>query len=346
LIDLGKQWIQDADAILICAGAGMSVKEGEMVYTNATDFANAYPFFPKWGYRTGYETMGLAGDKSVPQTAKWAFWAKHMDNMRWKFSPNNGYNELLNLVGDKDHFVLTSNVDGCFERSGIDPSRIYTPQGEWTFLQCMGPCQHDSVYEARPYLDRLLPHISDEGHVPEELLPKCPRCGDNMFGNVRGGSWFLHHKYQNQNNVIQKWMENHITKGSKVAILEVGAGFNTPTVTRFVVESFARELGSLGRFIRINPTEAEVPEDLGAMAFEEGWQVLEDLARSPGLAGNGTHHDGGGDGTTQQQVAEKAMRQVMADSNLTTPDQVALQYQRYMGHFSWRRFLQQLGSRE
>jgi NAD-dependent SIR2 family protein deacetylase len=244
----------------------------------------------------------------------------------------------LALVGGKDHFVLTSNVDGCFERSGFDPSRIYTPQGEWTFLQCMGPCNYDSVYEARPYLDRILPNISQDGYVPEDLLPTCPRCRANMFGNVRGGSWYLHHKYQQQNHAIEKWMENHISNGSKVTILEIGAGFNTPTVTRFVVESFARELGSCGRFIRINPTEAEIPEDLRAVAFEEGWQILGELGKSTGLHRNNPD----GDGRDAEIESEKAMRQLMADSHLLLSNQIVLQYHRHFGHFSWSKFLQQL----
>lgn len=329
-INLAKQWILDADAVLVCAGAGMSVKEGEMVYTNPEDFAKAYPFFPKWGYRTGYETMGLAGDRSVPQTAKWAFWAKHMDNMRWGFTPNDGYKDLLNLVKGKDHFVLTSNVDGCFERSGFNTSQIYTPQGEWTYLQCMGPCRHDSVYEARPYLDQILPHVSNDGNIPADLVPKCPQCGENMFGNVRGGSWFLHHKYQEQNKAIQKWMESHINKGSRVAIIEVGAGFNTPTVTRFVVESFARELGSFGSFIRVNPTEAELPRDLKAVAFEEGWQILGDLVASQGLAKN---ESGPHDHCVDQAEVYLNARQVMVESKLLIPDGVIAQYQHHLGNF-------------
>merc|ERR1719387_144446 len=128
------------------------------------------------------------------------------------------------------------------------------------------------------------------GMIPEELIPKCPRCGSDMFGNVRGGNWFLHYKYEEQAKKLQQWMQekidNTIDQPPKVAIIEIGAGFNTPTITRFPVESFARELGDRGRFIRINPTEAEVPDDLGAIALEEGWQVLHDISKSNGVAKN------------------------------------------------------------
>jgi hypothetical protein len=94
--------------------------------------------------------------------------------------------------------------------------------------------------------------------IPEEPIPKCPRCGSDMFGGVRGGSCYLHTKYEAQNQAIQNWIESHIQQGSNVAVIEIGAGFNTPAVTRLPIEAFARELGDNGRLIRINPTEPDV----------------------------------------------------------------------------------------
>ncbi|CAB9505567.1 Protein-ADP-ribose hydrolase [Seminavis robusta] len=331
-IDLAKQWINNADAVLICAGAGMSVKEGEMVYTNPDDFAKAYPWFPKWGYKTSYECMGLMGDQSVPQAAKWALNAKHMDNMRWAFTPNEGYKQLLDLVGQKEYFVLTSNVDACFERSGFNSNNIYTPQGEWTYLQCMNACQPDSVFESRPYIDRILPHIGQDGFIPEELVPKCPRCGSDMFGNVRGGNWFLHNKYEAQGTALLKWMQHKLDAGSKVVVIEIGAGFNTPTVTRLPVESFARELGDRARLIRINPTEASVPEDLNAVALEEGWQVLADIGESEGIEGNKT--------TVKEE--ERGVKQALSDADLLVSNSIRVRYARYFGHLDFRKFLGQL----
>lgn len=331
-VDLAKIWIESSDSILICAGAGMSVKEGEMVYTNPEDFAKAYPFFIKWGYRTAYETMGLEGDARVPRNAKWAFYAKHMNNMRWDLAPNDGYQDLLKLIGKKDYFVLTSNVDACFERSGFDTERIYTPQGEWTYVQCTKPCRHDSVYESRPYLDKILPHIDENGFIPEELVPKCPRCGSDMFGNVRGGDWFLHEKYQAKNQALQEWMEDQIRLGKKVTIIEIGAGFNTPTVTRFPMEAFARDLGpNFGRLIRINPSDAEIPEDLNAIGLAEGWEVLRDILDSTVSSQN------------NMKAREFKNKQNMMEAGLVAPNQVVNQYKRFLGHFDWRQFLTELG---
>jgi NAD-dependent SIR2 family protein deacetylase len=256
-----------------------------------------------------------------------------MDNMRWKFTPNEGYQSLLQMVNDKNYFVLTSNVDGCFERSGFDPTRIYTPQGEWTYLQCKRPCQHDSVFPSRPYLDVMLANLTSDGLVPEELVPKCPRCGSEMFGNVRGGSWFLHHhKYNVQNQALETWMESLVDSDLNVVILEIGAGFNTPTVTRFPAESFARNLGDRAKFCRINPTEAEVPEDLRSVALEMGWEALNSLKASQALPGS----------ERQAREVEEYLRKEQGAANLLVPNNQTLGYTRYFGHFDWKSFLCQL----
>ena len=278
-LQVAKRWIDNADSVLIVAGAGMSVKKGEMVYVNTDDFAKHYPFFLKWGYRTGYEGMGLMFDPSVPDTAKWGYWAHHLRNSRYVFEPNDGYETLLNMLKDKDYFVMTSNTDGCFERSGFDKDRIYTAQGDFNYFQCFpNPCRPDAVFEAGPTLEKLHKNVDKDGNVPESMIPKCKYCGGKVFGNVRFGGGFCHYVYEEQNDVFRKWlMEKMDSKAGNVAILEIGAGFNTPIVTRIPAESFARDLGSRGHFIRINPSDPKVPSDINALSFSEGWQVLNEI---------------------------------------------------------------------
>merc|ERR1712087_24083 len=277
-LQLAKEWIEDADAVLICAGAGMSVKEGEMVYVNKDDFAKFYPYFLKWGYESSYQCMGLKFDHSVPETAKWGYWAAHMTNQRWRFEPNDGYTTLLNMVKEKDYFVYTSNADGCFERSGFEVDRIYTPQGDFQHYQCLAPCKPDSVFSSKEVFYEILSKRDKDGVIPKEMIPKCPRCGGKVFANVRFGREYLHYKYEKQNDKIRAWMEKLLMDEKlKVAVIEIGAGFNTPIVTRYPMESFARDLGERGKFIRINPGNPELPSDLKALAITEGWQVLEDI---------------------------------------------------------------------
>lgn len=205
------------------------------------------------------------------------------------------------------YFVHTSNVDGCFARSaggGFDADRIYTPQGEWTYLQCInGPCRPEAVFAARPYLDVILPLIDADGFIPHDAIPHCPYCGGGLFGNVRGGNAFLHHEvYEQQSASLEQWLDSlQQQQGKSLVVLEIGAGFNTPTVTRFLSEAVVRAMNhsrdakkgdadhttvatNSAFLIRINPTEPEVPPDIPAIAIRDGWQVLkvmQDLRHQP-----------------------------------------------------------------
>ena len=88
-------------------------------------------------------------------------------------------------------------VDGRFQRSGFNPDRVYTPQGEWTRYQCRQRCDDTSVWLSRPMLNKVLPHVQEDGDLDgDTVVPKCRRCGGPTFGNVRGGDWFIHEPYK------------------------------------------------------------------------------------------------------------------------------------------------------
>jgi len=290
--DLSKAaaWLQEADAVLICAGAGMSGNAGEMVYTNPSDFARYYPWLLQYGYLSCYECMGMFGDPNVPEAIKRTYMVAHAWNQRYKFAPNPSYEALLaplQAMG-KDYFVFTSNVDGCFERAGFDAQRIYTPQGDWSFMQCERACTRNSYWKATAQLEELAPLAP---HIPESSLPKCPKCGRGALGSVRGGSWFTHAPYDEAQDRFLEWMQTQQEKAVssssgrsrrfKLAILEVGAGFNTPIVTRLPMEQICRETAE-AVLVRINPKNSEVPEDLEgrgkALGLPCGWSP--ELARS------------------------------------------------------------------
>lgn len=276
---IAAQWLNDADAVIICAGAGMSANNGYNVYVSEDDFSRHYPWFKRWGYNTAYECMGLLMDKKVPIEAKWGWWANHFNNMRFKFPVADQYTQLFDMVKEKDCFVYTSNVDGSFARAGFAPEKIYTPQGDMAFYQCVQRCSPASVFECRPLLDAILPLVDDEGVLPESSVPKCSRCGGDVFGNLRGGDWFIHQKYDVANRNFVNWVEAKANAACKVVVLEVGAGFNTPTVTRFPMEAIARELSDAGgSLVRVNPTEPDVPSDIPrAVGIAEGCDAISQI---------------------------------------------------------------------
>jgi hypothetical protein len=139
---------------------------------------------------------------------------------------------------EDNYFVYTSNVDDCFVRSGrFDADRVYTPQGSWAFFQCRAPCRPDAVWPSRPMLDAVLPLVDRQtsGEMPADAVPRCRHCGGPTFGNVRGGQWFLHHGvYDAQQARMVAFVERALRRGRRLAVLEIGVGFNTPAVGRCV----------------------------------------------------------------------------------------------------------------
>ena len=270
-------WLREAEAVLVCAGAGMSVKSGEMVYTNPTDFSHFYPNFRltrDWDYHTAYDCMGIFEDSRVTQPYKWGFWVSHALNQRYRFTPNAGYAALRSLIGARDYFVYTSNADGCFVRADFNPDQVYTPQGDWQWYQCARPCRADAFWPAKPMLDEAVRVVKEDGSLPAEKVPKCEFCKGNCLPNVRGGDWFLETPHEAAKLRYKSWLKAMQTAGKKVAIVEVGAGFNTPVVTRFPMEALARRMQGAS-LIRINPTEADVPADIPqAVGIPAGWEVL------------------------------------------------------------------------
>mmetsp|Transcript_45431 Transcript_45431/g.83097 ORF Transcript_45431/g.83097 Transcript_45431/m.83097 type:complete len:345 (+) Transcript_45431:77-1111(+) len=265
------KWLREADAVLVVAGAGMSGNPGEMVYTNPRDFAKYYPWLLPYGYTTCYDCMGLLSDRSVPDALKRTYLVAHAYNQRYRFAPNPSYAALLRCLQamDKDYFVYTSNVDGCFERAGFKADNIYTPQGDWSYMQCERPCTRDSYWLAQPHLDKLAPLVPDL----EGKLPTCPRCGGPAVGSVRGGDWFTHAQYDDAQDRFVKWVHEQQQHGRKLAILEIGVGFNTPIVTRWPMEQICRETLN-GTLIRLNPKDCDVPADLQgarAVGLRCGW---------------------------------------------------------------------------
>jgi NAD-dependent SIR2 family protein deacetylase len=213
-----------------------------------------------------------------------------MYSQRYQVEPHEGYRALLDLVvksgKDDDYFIWTSNVDGMFDRAGFDVQKIYKPQGDWQYLQCAGPCSPEAVYDSKSIIESVLPYIKDCQFTDPSKIPLCPRCQKHpLRGNVRGGEWFIHDHYNATQDRMISWLRETEEKGLKLAIIEIGAGFNTPVVTRFPMESICRALKN-AKLIRINPTEPEIPLDLVAVGIKKGWSVFEELSKEIKSASN------------------------------------------------------------
>jgi len=285
--------VASSDRLLIVAAAGLSISMDGSVsnpYHNAADFAKLYPTVAGYGYQTAYHAMGLAQDESVPAAVRVAFMARHFLNMREVFPPTAGYEMLRRLASTfapRDVFAWTSNVDGCFERSGFDPDHVYTTQGEMNRLQCArAGC--DTVWNCVEQMHAIAAASVDGALTDMALVPTCPRCGSrwpHVRPNLRGGDWFIHQPFTATSERLMAWLDECVQRRMSVTILEVGVGPNTPVVTRIPACAFASALqANSGRptYLRFNPDPPEGPrenpdESVPFYRWRQSWAALEPL---------------------------------------------------------------------
>jgi O-acetyl-ADP-ribose deacetylase (regulator of RNase III)/NAD-dependent SIR2 family protein deacetylase len=190
-----RDWMNQADRVLIGAGAGLSADAG-VDYTDEAEFATKFPELVKRGLRAPYQMIGYS---ALPPEAFWGYWLRHVSDVRYGDGRRVVYQRLFDLVREKDWFVLTSNVDALFARNGFNPARVCSIQGDFGFLQCLTPCSAD-LWPSAPVLERLLREIDPATQALRDplLAPICPRCGGPVFFNVRGGDWFVEAPWRRQ----------------------------------------------------------------------------------------------------------------------------------------------------
>lgn len=189
-----------------------------------------------------YEFVGVHGWE---EQAKWAYWATHLNYVFYQFPPSPLYQKLHAVIRNKDFYVITSNADGLFIKSGFERDRVFQAQGNYERLRCTRSCTRET-WDTKPYIDRILPHIDYETLQVADpaVLPTCPYCGAPLFVAFRARE-----DYAQQAAEYQRWLEGTLDR--KLVVMEIGVGFNTPGVIRWPFE----RLVNIHRdvfFIRIN----------------------------------------------------------------------------------------------
>lgn len=244
-----RKWISSSECIFFTSGAGLTAAAG-INYSDKTLFAREFPAMLQYGFEAQYQIIGFNG---WPAEIQWGYWAAHVDLVRFQWPPTTVYQNLYQLaqhMPEENTFVMTSNVDAMFERNGFDPKRIYTPQGDYALLQCTTPCTQE-VWPWKTEIDKIKAATNPKTQALENkaLIPKCPNCGGTVFPNVRVDSSFIHHHFDNEAKRLQKWLNGNNQK--KGLIIEVGAGFNTPSVIRWPNERIVIN-NPYWKLIRIN----------------------------------------------------------------------------------------------
>jgi NAD-dependent SIR2 family protein deacetylase len=254
-IHAAAEAIRSAEALLIGAGAGMGVDSGLPDFRGNEGFWNAYPPFKELGL-SFIELANPAWFHDNPALA-WGFYG-HRRNLYRSTSPHAGFEILKKWAANTlaGSFVFTSNVDGHFQKAGFDEARIVECHGSLEYLQCLRFC--DSQIWAAPQEEVEIDKSTFRARPP---LPKCRRCGRLARPNVLmfGDCEWLEDRTAAQYDRYRKWRRE--TRGSRLIVLELGAGSAVPTV-RHTCETAG------GILVRINPREPVVPQ--GAISLPLG----------------------------------------------------------------------------
>ena len=111
-----KDALKNAEAIVIGAGAGLSTAAG-LTYDGERFYKYFADFYAKYGITDMY-SGGFYPFKTLEEY--WAWWSRHILYNRYTEPPKPVYRELYALVKDKNYFVITTNVDDQFLKSGFD----------------------------------------------------------------------------------------------------------------------------------------------------------------------------------------------------------------------------------
>ena len=221
-----KEALETAEAVVIGAGAGLStsagfVYDGERFQKYFSDFEAKYGFHDM--YSGGFYPYGALEEH-------WAYWSRYIYINRYMDAPKPVYDDLLALVHAKDHFVITTNVDHCFQKAGFDKKRLFYTQGDYGLFQCSEPCCSET-FDNEDVVRRMLAEQKNM-RVPAELLPVCPHCGKPLTMNLRSDDKFVEdegwHQAAERYGLFIRRHQN-----TRILFLELGVGYNTPAIIKY-----------------------------------------------------------------------------------------------------------------
>ena len=221
-----SEMIDAADAVVIGAGSGLSTAAG-LTYGGKRFEEHFSDFIQKYGMTDMY-SAGFYPFQS--QEEKWAYWSKHIYYNRYDIAPLKAYTDLLDIVKDKDYFVLTTNVDAQFVNAGFDKQRIFATQGDYGKLQCAHAC-HKKLYDNEQLVRKMLSG-QENCKIEAALVPKCPVCGGEMEVNLRCDQYFVEDDaWDEANERYHAFLKAHEKKHT--IYLELGVGMNTPGIIKY-----------------------------------------------------------------------------------------------------------------
>lgn len=271
-----KEALSQADSVFIGAGAGLSTSAG-FFYTGERFEKYFSDFIKKYGFQDMYS----GGFTPYPTPEEhWAYWSRYVYLNRYMDPPKPVYRQLFDLVRDREYFVLTTNVDHCFQKAGFLKERLFYTQGDYGLFQCSRPCDIDT-YDNRETIwamvlaqgfqiaedGALLPPASGAPAmtVPTELLPVCPKCGAPLSMNLRADDTFVEDVgWLRAADRYSDFVKSH--RSGRVLLLELGVGYNTPGIIKFPFWQMTAENPD-AVYACINNAQAFCPDEIKSQSI-------------------------------------------------------------------------------
>ena len=249
-----KAALQDCDAVVIGAGAGLSTAAG-FTYTGERFEKYFSDFAAKYGIQDMYS--GGFFPFATPEE-HWAYWSRYIYINRYQDAPKPVYDDLLKLVRDKDYFVITTNVDHCFQKAGFDKKRLFYTQGDYGLFQCIEPCCQETFDNEAVILEMV--KRQENMKIPSELLPVCPHCGKPLTMNLRSDDKFV--EDEGWHRAAERYEDFlRIREGQKILFLELGVGYNTPVIIKYPFwQMTAKNPNAI--YICINQGQSVCPQEI------------------------------------------------------------------------------------
>lgn len=251
--------LKQADSVLVGAGAGLSASagftyDGERFQRYFSDFEEKYGFHDM--YSGGFYPY------KTPEE-RWAYWSRFIYVNRYMDPPKPVYSQLFELVKSKDYFVLTTNVDHCFQKAGFDKKRLFYTQGDYGLFQCSRPCDIDTYDN-----EEAIRHMVEEQKgmkIPSVLIPRCPKCGAPMSMNLRADDTFVEDAgWLEAAERYSKYVKEHRSGG--ILLLELGVGYNTPGIIKYPFWQMTAE-NPRAVYACVNMGQAVCPGEISARSI-------------------------------------------------------------------------------
>ena len=287
-----KHALDSANSILIGAGAGLSTSAG-FTYSGPRFQKYFADFEKKYGFHDMY-SGGFTAFESLEEN--WAYWSRQIYLNRFVKAPLPVYEKLFELVKEKNYFVLTTNVDHCFQKAGFDKSRLFYTQGDYGLWQCSEPC-HKKTYDNQAAVEKKILAqgfvIQDDGSlelpengfegikmtVPSELVPRCPKCKKPMSMNLRCDDTFVEDEgWKRAAGRYEDFLNKN--KEGRIVFLELGVGGNTPGIIKYPFWNMTYA-NPQATYICINKGEAAVPREIEKQSLcvnGDIWEICSNLS--------------------------------------------------------------------